>query len=426
VNLSVWKKPGAPHIVLALLCLLYLILFVNRVNISTAAPLMKADLKLTNTQLGLVFSAFAIPYAIFQLIGGWVGDKFGPRLTLSLCCALVGVSTILTGAAQGFVSLFALRVALGFGEGAAFPTATRAMSRWTPVRSWGFAQGITHSFARLGNAITPPIMAVLLLFISWRGSFVVLGLASFVWLFVWAGYFRNEPEDHPAITAADLAALPVRNSANTEVIPWWLLARRILPVTMVDFCYGWTLWLFLSWLPQYFLHSFSLDMKKSAIFASSVFFAGVIGDTLGGIVTDRILIRTGSVKKARSTMVSVCMLLSLAALLPLLFTHDLTVSVVCLSAGFFFAEMTIGPMWAIPMDVAGEFAGTASGMMNTGSALAALVSPIIGGWLIDATGNWDLPFAGSMMLMGLGVLLAFRMQPDSKFILPHAGGGRID
>src|SRR5580698_11629783 len=120
-------KIGAPRIILALLCLLYLILFVNRVNISTAAPLIKSDLKLTNTQLGLVFSAFAIPYAVFQLIGGWIGDKFGPRLTLSVCCAMVGVSTILTGAARGFVSLFALRLALGFGEGAAFPTATRAM-----------------------------------------------------------------------------------------------------------------------------------------------------------------------------------------------------------------------------------------------------------------------------------------------------------
>src|SRR6202040_2137415 len=97
-----------PQMVLGLLALLYLILFVNRVNISTAAPLMKVDLHLSNTQLGLAFSAFAVPYAFFQLIGGWIGDKFGPRLTLSLCCGLVGISTILTGAAQGFCSLFFL------------------------------------------------------------------------------------------------------------------------------------------------------------------------------------------------------------------------------------------------------------------------------------------------------------------------------
>ncbi len=118
---------------------MYLILFVNRVSLSTAAPLMKSDLGLTNAQLGFAFSAFAIPYALFQLIGGWIGDRLGARFTLAACGVIVTAATALTGAAAGFVSLFALRLALGFGEGAAFPTATRAMSRWT---RWG--AGASH------------------------------------------------------------------------------------------------------------------------------------------------------------------------------------------------------------------------------------------------------------------------------------------
>src|ERR1700690_1914032 len=156
------SRPSTPAVVLGLLCVLYFILYVDRVNIATVAPLIKKDLTLSNTQLGLVFSAFAIPYAIFQLIGGWIGDRLGARLTLTACCAIVAAATALTGAAAGFVSLFALRLALGFGEGAAFPTATRAMSSWSPVERWGFAQGITHSFARIGNALTPPLMAAML------------------------------------------------------------------------------------------------------------------------------------------------------------------------------------------------------------------------------------------------------------------------
>jgi len=116
---------------------MYLILYVDRVNISTAAPLIKADLQLTNTQLGLVFSAFAYPYALFQLIGGYFGDKFGPRLTLCVSCLIVCVATAATGVVGGFVSLLAVRLALGVGEGATFPTATRVMSVWTPERSWG-------------------------------------------------------------------------------------------------------------------------------------------------------------------------------------------------------------------------------------------------------------------------------------------------
>jgi len=419
------KMFRASTLVLVLLCLMYCLTYIDRVNVSTAAAGFARDFHLSNTEIGTVFSAFGFSYLLFQVGGGWVSDRFGVRRTLIACGLVWGAATLLTGLAAGFWTMVAARLLLGIGEGATFPAATAAMARWVSADKRGFAQGITHSAARIGNALAPAVIVAVMAAYGWRASFYVMGAVSLLWVLVWSVTFTEHPKDHPRITAEELRRLPAP-ATRPAAVPWGPLFMRMLPVTIVYFCYGWTLWLFLSWLPQYFLHSFSLDMKKSAIFASSVFFAGVIGDTLGGIVTDRILIRTGSVKKARSTMVSVCMLLSLAALLPLLFTHDLTVSVVCLSAGFFFAEMTIGPMWAIPMDVAGEFAGTASGMMNTGSALAALVSPIIGGWLIDATGNWDLPFAGSMMLMGLGVLLAFRMQPDSKFILPHAGGGRID
>jgi len=172
---------------------MYFLYFVNRVNISTVPPLLKADLKISNTQLGLVFSAFAIPYAVFQLVGGWIGDKLGARLTLAVCCAIVAAATVLTGAVSGLASLFVARLALGFGEGAGFPTATRAMSNWTPQANWGFAQGIVHSSSRIGNAVTPPLMAGLLVFVSWRGSFAILGAVSFLWVLVWVWFFRNDP-----------------------------------------------------------------------------------------------------------------------------------------------------------------------------------------------------------------------------------------
>jgi MFS family permease len=411
------KVISPPRIVLALLCLLYLILFVNRVNISTAAPLMKADLKLTNTQLGLVFSAFAIPYAFFQLIGGWIGDKFGPRLTLSVCCALVGVSTILTGAVtHGFVSLFVLRLALGFGEGAAFPTATRAMASWTPAGSWGFAQGITHSFARLGNAMTPPIMAALLLYISWRGSFEVLGLASFVWLFVWAGYFRNDPAEHPAITEAELGTLPSPGNGKRMAVPWWPLAQRILPVTIVDFCYGWTLWLFLSWIPTFFFENYHLDLQASAIFSAGVLFAGVIGDTVGGLASDRLLRMTGSLVVARRSVIVTGFLGAFVFLVPVVLIHDLRIAAIGLSLAFFFAELSVAPIWSIPMDIAPRYAGSASGMMNFGFGVAGLVSPSSFGYLVDRTGSWVVPFTGSIALLLLGAALAMRLRPDKPFV----------
>lgn len=310
--------------------------------------------------------------------------------------------------------LFA-RVMLGFGEGATFPVATRAMSDWTPPEGRAFAQGITHSSARLGNALTPPLVAWLIAVVSWRGSFVALGCASMIWAVVWALYFRDNPGDHPAVTSRELEWLPdyaLQASKKKEPVPWGPLARRMLPVTVVYFCYGWTLWLYLAWIPSFFLHSYHLKLQSSAFFAAGVFFAGVLGDSAGGIVSDRVLRRTNSRNKARRNLVVIGFLCSLASMLPILFVRNLTWAAISLSLAFFFAEFTIGPMWAIPMDIAPKFSGSASGLMNTGSALAAILSPLIGGYVIDKTGNWDLPFIGSIGLLLFGSILAFWMKPD--------------
>ena len=289
------------------------------------------------------------------------------------------------------------------------------MQYWTPADKRGFAQGLTHAFARLGNAATPPLIAVLMAWLTWRGSFVALGLVSLAWGVVWALYFRNEPKDHPDITDAELASLPPRSLDKRPEVPWGPLLRRMWPVTLTYFCYGWTLWLYLNWLPLFFKNSYSLDIKNSALFASGVFFAGVVGDSLGGILSDRILRKTGDVHFARLSVTISGFAGALLSLLPILFIHDITVVALCLSGGFFFAEITIGPMWSIPMDIAPKYSGTAAGLMNTGSALAAIVSPLVAGYVIDVTGNWYLPFLMSMGLLLLGGFSAFLMHPETPF-----------
>jgi MFS family permease len=394
---------------------MYGITYIDRVNVSTASSVFKQDLHLSNTQVGLVFSAFAYPYLIFQIIGGWLSDRFGARLALTVSAVIWAGATLFTGLVGTLGAMLFARVMLGFGEGATFPTATRAMADWTPETKRGFAQGITHSSARLGNALTPPLVAWLMTVISWRGSFVILGIVSLAWAVVWGLYFRDSPAAHPAITAAELATLPAyatRAEKKKQPVPWRRLTRRMFPVTVVYFCYGWTLWLYLAWIPSFFLHSYRLDLRDSAFFAAGVFFAGVLGDALGGIVSDRILSATGDRKKARRDLVVFGFLCSLASTIPILFSHNLTGAAICLSLAFFFSEFTIGPMWAIPMDIAPRFAGSASGLMNTGSALAAIISPLVFGYVIDKTGNWELPFLGNIVLLLLGAVLAFRMKPE--------------
>ena len=410
------RVPRVSQVVLLLLCLMYFITYLDRVNVSTAAAGFGKDFNLGSTAIGLVFSAFAYPYLVFQIIGGWISDRYGARRTLIVCGTIWAGATALTGMATGLVSLLVARLALGLGEGATLPAATTAMSRWVPHGQRGYAQGITHAAARIGNAVAPTAIVFIMASHGWRASFYVCAVISFGWVALWALTFTEFPADHPRVSPRELDTLPPPSTATTVNKPAWrLLFKRIAPVTVVYFCYGWNLWLFLGWIPQYFLHSYHLDLKQSALFSSSVFFAGVVGDTLGGVITDHLLRRTGSLQIARSGMVSVCMLLTALALVPLMFVHSVNVSLACLSAGFFCAEMTIGPMWAIPMDIAPSHSGTASGMMNTGSALAAIVSPVVSGFLIERSHNWELPFVCDMVLMAVGLALTFRMRPDQQF-----------
>ena len=418
------RRLSATTTVLVLLCLMYGITYIDRVNVSTAASAFQRELHLNNTQVGLAFSAFAYPYLIFQIIGGWVSDRFGARRTLTVSAVIWAVATLLTGLVGSLGSMLCARVMLGFGEGATFPTATRAMSDWTAQGNRGFAQGITHSSARLGNALTPPLVVWLMTLVTWRGSFIVLGLVSLAWVVAWVSYFRDDPCDHPRITPEELEALPSyadRKKTEKEPVPWLLLSRRMLPVTVVYFCYGWTLWLYLAWIPSFFLHSYRLDLKRSALFSAGVFFGGVLGDALGGVVSDRILRKTGDLNKARRNLVVACFLCSLFSMVPVLFLHDVTWVAICLSLGFFWAEFTIGPMWAIPMDIAPRFSGSASGLMNTGSAFAAIVSPLVFGYIIDRTHNWVLPFLGSIGLLLAGSIVAFWMKPGEKLSIAQLG-----
>jgi MFS family permease len=409
------RRLSASNAVLMIICLMYLILYVDRVNISTAAPLIKADLNLSNTELGLAFSAFAYPYALFQLIGGYFGDKFGARLTLFVSGLIVCAATAATGAVGGLLSLFAARLALGIGEGATFPTATRAMAVWVPERNWGFAQGITHSSARIGNAVTPPLIALLVSLVSWRGAFVVLAALSLIWVAIWWWSFRDVPTA-PPLTSEELAALPARSRGNAaKTVPWLKLFRRMLPVTAVDFCYGWTLWLFLSWIPSFFYQNYQQSLTQSAFYSAGVFLAGVIGDTLGGVISDRILHRTGSRTAARRNVIVAGMLGGFVFLVPVMLVHDVNVAAISLAAAFFFVELVVAPIWAVPMDIAPNYSGSASGMMNFGFGVAGIISPLVFGFLIDRTGSWTLPFAGSIGLLLCGAGLAFRMHPDQPF-----------
>jgi MFS family permease len=424
------KGVPATTVVLTLLCVMYALNYMVRANVSTAAGAFKDQLHLSNTDLGWIFSAFAYPYLAFQILSGWISDRVGARVALTVFAVIWSAATIFIGLANGKAAMIFGRVILGIGV-SALPTATRAMSTWMGQGKRAFAQGITHSAARLGNALTPPVVAGLIAIVAWRGSFVVLGIVSLGWAIVWAWYFRDDPAEHPSVRASVRASItrPEMNAFARErasrqrakqPVPFLRLARRMTLVTVVYFCYGWTLWFFVAWVPQFFLHDYRLNLNHSAFYSAGVFLAGVLGDFAGGVVSDRIFEKTGDRKKARRNLIIFGFLCSLVMMLPIVLIHNLTSAAVFLSLAFFFAEFTVAPIWAIPMDVAPNFSGFASGFMNSGSALAAIISPVIAGKIIDATGNWELPFYGSISLLLVGAILAVWMKTEEMPSEPAA------
>ena len=403
------------YLILGILCLMYFIAYVDRVNISVAAPLIRKEWGLSASELGLVFSAFAVPYTVMQIAGGWLADKFGPRLVLALLSLLWGAATIFTGLAGGVASLVVFRFLLGIGEGGAFPTATRAFTYWMPATERGFAQGITHSFARLGGAVTPPIVLAIALASGWRESFLVLGGISLVWTVVWVWLFRNTPIEHKWVKPAELEEIGIKSSemhyAAKGKTPWIMMIKRMWLVTFVDFCYGWSLWVFLTWLPSYLKDSRGFDLKQVALFATLPLLAGVVGDTLGGVTSDFLYKKTHNLKLARRALLVVGLVGALVFILPAVYAHAAVTAVYLLTASFFFLELTNAVLWSLPIDIAGKYAGTAGGMMNTGFGIAGIVSPVVFGFLIDTTGSYEVPFVITAVLLLIGAVAALFIDP---------------
>jgi MFS family permease len=410
------RRLGRSSGVLFLICLLYLIQYSDRVNIATAAGPISHELHLSNTELGFALSAFAYPYAVVQLFGGWLGDKLGPRRVLAVFGLIVAVASTMTAFAGSLFTLAACRFLLGLGEAPSLATATSAMSRWLPAEQRGLGQGLTHACARLGNAITPPLVVLLIGLWGWRSVFVAAGIVGVVWVVAWYAYFRDDPRSHPGISPSDLAAIGSEAPQDAPLdVPARRLLIRMLPVMAVDFCYAWTLWVFLTWLPSFFLHSYHLNLSHSAFYTSGVFVAGIAGDALGGWISDRIYRRTGDAKRARRNVIMIGLAGALAFLLPVMLLTDLRVVGLCLCCAFFSMELVIAPLWAVPMDIAPRYAGTASSFMNIGFALAGIASPLAFGFLIDKTGDWHLPFVLSIALLCIGIVMSLLMHPERRF-----------
>jgi MFS family permease len=413
--------------VLCLISLMYLVTYLDRANISTVAPVIAKEFDIGKIEMGFIFSAFVWSYALFQIPGGWLGDRFGPRRMLTGIVGYWSVMTALTAAASGVASFAAVRFLFGIGEAGAFPVATRAMQLWFPPRERGLAQGVSHSASRLGAAVSPPIVVAIVATLGWRWVFYICAAVGLMWCVLWFLTYRDLPEQQASVSRDELAYIRgVDEQGNImqakvermAVLPWGILCRSssMWALMCAYFTSGYCGFIFLSWMPSYLVEYRHFTLLKVGIFASLPFWAGVVGDTTGGLAVDWLMARTGSVKLAHRAVAIVGLLGCVACIVPAALVDSAYTAVGCLTASFFFLECAIAPYWAVAMHIGGKYSGTVSAAMNMAGNIGGALSPIVFGILVHY-GSWQAPFiiAAVLLVFGAGIW-AFWLNPEVSAI----------
>jgi MFS transporter, ACS family, glucarate transporter len=400
------RPTHARYVVLGLTVAAYMITYMDRQVLATTRPAIMKELGISLTTMGWVTFGFRMAYALFQVPGGWLGDTIGARRALTIVVAWWSAFTALTALAWSAASMIVIQVFFGLGEAGAFPIATRSLSRWMRPTERGFAQGVTHAGSRLGGAITPVIVTLAILpFFGWRAAFYIFGIVGVVWSTIWFVYYRDTPEEHSGVNPAEreLIAGGIKRKTSGKV-PWKQILSHgnLWVLAVMYFFYNYNLNVYQDWFPIYLQQSRRMTMGQMGIYASLPLLAGVIGDLGGGWFSDVVLRRTGNVNLARRWPAIAGFLLSAAATIPAVLTHDPKVSVAWYCVAFFGLEWTVGISWAIPLDIGGDFAGSVSAVMNMlgniGGAVAATVVTYTA-----ARYGWNVPF---LMTAGLCLIAA--------------------
>ncbi|MEN3339076.1 MAG: transporter, family, glucarate transporter, partial [Acidobacteriota bacterium] len=392
---------GAPtrarNIAVVFTILLAIVTYIDRVCISMAAPYIQKDLGLSTIEMGWAFSVFGWAYAVFEVPGGWLADRMGPRRVLMRIVIWWSFFTAATGWAWSFGSLMVTRTLFGAGEAGAFPNMTRIFTTWLPKSEREKAQATLWLATRWGGALTPLLVAYMLQFLSWRRAFEVLGVVGVVWAIAFYRWFRDDPATHPGVNAAELALLPpARETAPVSgALPWRLLVSKLsvwlLCAQYACLAYGW--WFYVTWLPTYLRKSRGTSIKMSALLAGLPLLMGGVGCLISAALIPRIAASIGSVARARRIIAIIGFLGASTSILIFTRIQDPTLAMIVLGFAGLFNDFVMPAAWAGCMDVGGRYAGTLAGSMNMMGSIAGALSPLVVGYLLAWTNqNWTLTF----------------------------------
>jgi MFS transporter, ACS family, glucarate transporter len=398
--------------VVAMATALAMITYLDRVCIAKLAPDIMRDLNLTKIQMGYVFSSFALAYAMFEIPTAWWADRSGTHSVLTRIVVWWSCFTAATAAASGYGSMLVIRFLFGAGEAGAWPSVARTFSRWIPSRERGTVQGIFFAGAHLVGGLTPSLIVLMLPIMSWRLIFVIFGSVGFIWAVWWHLWFRNDPTEHRAVSAAESAYILRHRPADIGHVAaagfWWRLLRdrNVVALCIMYASNSMIFYFCITWLPTYLQERHGFHATALGFFAGLPLLVSVPSDLFGGVVTDRISARLG-LRTGRCLVGAAAYLVSAFALIGAGAASSPITAAVLIATATAACMFTLGAAWGTCSEVARNHIGVVGALMNTAGQVASLLCPPLVAYSVVWFGSWSFPLyvMGALFLVGAGCWL---------------------
>lgn len=403
----------------SLIFFITLVNFIDRSAISFVIAPLKEQFHFSDTQFGMILSAFGVGYMLLTAFGGWMVDKWGTRMVWPLAAVSWSLCVGFLGLASGFWSFIIIRFLLGVTEGPHFPAMTASIGNWLSPSERARALSLGLVAIPLSSVVGAPLTAYLVADFGWQAMFFIVSSSGILWAGVWYMFFRDRPEDSPFVNILEKAhiAAPSANKSQNEAknVDWrFILTHPALVANNIAyFAFGYMLFFATLWLPGYFLSQHNLNLKSVGWYLTIPWLVGAVFLKAGGILSDWLFQKTGSSRIARSHLIWISQLLAAICFVALSYANTLGFSLVFLSLGLGFGLMPQPAFFSINIDVAKERAGSAQGITSCCLSIAGIVAPLLTGWLIDLTGNYKGAFLLLAGFTALAVLVViFFHHPD--------------
>jgi len=402
--------------VLGMVALLLIITYLDRVCISVAGPRMQAALGIGPVAWGWVGSVFTLAYGLFEIPMGALGDRIGPRRVLTRIVLWWSAFTTFTGMVTGFYPLLITRFFFGVGEAGAFPNAAIALARWFPVHERGRALGIGLMAGQVGGAIAPLLVVPIQANYGWRASFYAFGILGVVWSLVWYRWYRDSPAEMAGVSDAEREETRGLATKAHHALPWRIAIRSSnLWVTMaVAYCYVYTYSFFQTWFHTFLVKARGFN-EHDLLLTSLPYVLGAVANVCGGIASNAMVKRFG-LRKGRRSVGAVGLAVASISAAGILLTHDAFLSLVLLCVVYGAIAFQQPGMFAVCLDIGGNYGGTVVGAMNTAAYVGAFTSSLAFGYLYSWTGSYDAPFIPMAVLLLLGAYLWMKVDASEQLV----------